>query len=215
MTNSPAPRVRKPRLSREEQKAERSQALLAAAWEVFCEKGYEAATIDDVAERAGYSRMPVYSLFGDKQNLYFELWQTAVAELTDRLIGSLKTGVPLRRNLKQLANTIAASASSDPASKPGERLFFVVQTIALSRPDIATKLEGLARGVVDAMAQMVRSSTLAEGERLMTDPESIGAHLVAHINGLATVQFQTGTVYARARDLTAIFTAIALKTTDD
>ena len=209
--DTPAAPARKPRLSRQEQKAERSEALLAAAWIVFCEKGYESVTIEDVAERAGYSRMPVYSLFGDKQNLYFELWRKAVAELTRILIGGLKAGAPLRRNLKQLAELVAESSAVDPSDKPGERLFFVAQTIALSRPDIAEKLEQLARQVVGDVAGMVRGSTLAAGEALRTDPETIGAHLVAHINGLATVQFQTRNRFARARDLTAIFNAIAFK----
>lgn len=211
MTASPAARTRKPRLNREQQKAERSQALLSAAWELFCEKGYEAVTIDAVAERAGYSRMPVYSLFGDKQNLFFELWRSTVGQLEQQLFSAIRPGVPLTRNLQRLAEAIAASGDKDPAANPGERLFFVVQTIALSRPDIAEQLERLARKVVDDVAAIVRDSTLAPGERLRGEPELIAAHLVAQINGLATVQFQTRHRYARGRELAAIFQAIALK----
>ena len=74
---------RKPRRTREEQKADRSKELLAAAWVMFCDKGYEAVTIDDVAEHAGYSRMPIYSLFGDKQNLFFELQRSKTTELLE------------------------------------------------------------------------------------------------------------------------------------
>ncbi|MES0875257.1 TetR/AcrR family transcriptional regulator [Sinimarinibacterium thermocellulolyticum] len=215
MTANPAPRVRKTRLSREEQKAARGQALLAAAWEAFLEKGYEAVTIDEVAERAGYSRMPVYSLFGDKQTLFFELWRSTVTQLEGMLFAAIKPGVPLTRNLRLLAEAIASSGAQDPAANPGERLFFVVQTIALSRPDIAERLEALARKVVDDVAEIVRNSTLAEHERLRAAPEVIAAHLVAQINGLATVQFQTRRRYARSRELTAIFTAIALKDRDE
>ncbi len=215
MTATPLPRPRKTRLSREEQKAARSQALLTAAWEAFCDKGYEAVTIDEVAERAGYSRMPVYSLFGDKQTLFFELWRSTVGELERRLFASIRPGAPLTRNLRQLAEAVANSSERDPAANPGERLFFVVQTIALSRPDIAGQLETLARKVVDDVAGIVRRSALAEGERLRAAPEVIAAHLVAQINGLATVQFQTRTRYASSRELTAIFKAIALKDTGE
>lgn len=207
-----AARPRKVRLNREEQKAERSQQLLDAAWTLFCERGYEAVTIEELAEHAGYSRMPIYSLFGDKQNLFFELWSKVVQLLTQRLIGQLKTGVPLRKNLKQLAEIVAqGDADAAASAEAPESLFFVVQTIALSRPDIATKLEKLARGVVDDVAAMVRQSTLDKGEALRTDPETIAAHIVAHINGMATVQFQTHSRYTRARDLSAIFSAIAFK----
>jgi AcrR family transcriptional regulator len=211
MTATPAPRLRKTRMSREEQKAARGQALLTAAWEAFCEKGYEAVTIDEVAERAGYSRMPVYSLFGDKQTLFFELWCSTVGQLEQLLFATIKPGAALTRNLRQLADAIAASGQKDPAANPGERLFFVVQTIALSRPDIGERLEALARKVVDDVASIVRNSTLADGERLRATPEVIAAHLVAQINGLATVQFQTRQRYGSGRELAAIFRAIALK----
>lgn len=146
-------RLTKPRLSRVEQSAQRAQELLNAAWALFCEKGYEAVTIDEVATRAGYSRMPVYSLFGDKQNLYFELWQRAVGDLMRQITASQKPGDSLRRNLARLAELIAAPAGSntqaDPQKNLGEHLFFAVQTIALSRPDIADRLETLARQVID------------------------------------------------------------------
>src|ERR1043165_3499534 len=100
---SAMPRPKRQRLSREEQKAERTQQLLDAARVMFMQKGYEAVTIDHVAEHAGYSRMPVYTLFGDKQNLFFELWRTATGELTTALIGRFRPGTPLRGNLKELA----------------------------------------------------------------------------------------------------------------
>lgn len=206
-----AARTKKVRLNRAEQKAERTQELLDAAWTLFCEKGYENLTIEDVAEHAGYSRMPIYSLFGDKQNLFFELWRRVVGLISQKLIGSLKPGAALRRNLKLLAEAVTQSNPDQSGESPApERLFFVVQTIALSRPDIAAKLEKLARKVVEDMAEMVRQSTLGPGEALRTSPDAIAAHLVAHINGLATVQFQTHSRYAQTRDLVVIFEAIAL-----
>ncbi len=200
----------KKRLSREEQKIERTQQLLDAARVMFMEKGYEAVTIDHVAEYAGYSRMPVYTLFGDKQNLFFELWRNATAELTEQLVGHFKPGTSLRKNLKQLAEMLAAS-SANPGPNYGERLFFVVQTIALGHPEISGKLEKLAQKVVHDVAQFVRNGALEKGETLRSDPETIAAHLVAHINGMATVQFQTHGRYSSARELVPIFNAIVFK----
>lgn len=203
------------RLSRGEQREQRTQALLDAAWAMFCEKGYEAVTIENVAEYAGYSRMPIYSLFGDKQNLYFELWRKAVGELSQVLLGDLKHGAPLRKNLAQLAAVVARPAVQTAADKSPESLFFVVQTIALSRADIAAKLEKLSRDVIAQVARVVRESALAPGEKLRSDAETVAAHLVAQINGLSTVQFQTHLRYIKPRELTAIFNAIAFKSTDD
>lgn len=48
----------------------RREAFLAAAREVFQEKGYGEATLDDVIARSGGSRQTLYALFGGKQGLF-------------------------------------------------------------------------------------------------------------------------------------------------
>lgn len=202
--------VKKVRLSRAEQNSQRSEELLAAAWAVFCEKGYEAVTIDDVAAHAGYSRMPIYSLFGDKQTLFFVLWERTVDGMLESLLGEMKGKTTLRRKLKRLGEVLEESRKTSPEGA-GERLFFVVQTIALSRPELERRLQELARRVVSSFATMIRDAALDKDDTLRADPQTIAAHLIAHINGLSTVQFQTGHGYARARELVPIFNAIAFK----
>lgn len=203
--------VLRPRLSREDQKAQRAEELLEAAWTIFCESGYETLTIDDVAARAGYSRQPVYTLFGDKQNLFFELQRRAIAETVDLLFRRLRPGANLRESLSRIAKVVAEQLNSD---KPryGERLFFVAQTIALSRPDIAEKLQEQARWVIDELTRFIERCTLAPGEVLRSEPRVIAAHLAAHINGLTTVYFQTGERYTSADDLAGVFLYTAFGT---
>ncbi|HZM08011.1 MAG TPA: helix-turn-helix domain-containing protein, partial [Methylocella sp.] len=48
----------------------RREAFLAAAREVFDEKGYAEATLDDIIGRSGGSRQTLYALFGGKQGLF-------------------------------------------------------------------------------------------------------------------------------------------------
>jgi len=52
-------------------KEERSQQILEAATAVFAEHGYNAATIDAVAERAGVAKGTIYQYFKSKQDLFF------------------------------------------------------------------------------------------------------------------------------------------------
>jgi AcrR family transcriptional regulator len=66
---------------------ERRQALLDAAREVFLEKGYANATIDEVVARAGGSKATVYSLFENKEGLFAAL----VAEAAEELSALVKT----------------------------------------------------------------------------------------------------------------------------
>ncbi len=48
----------------------RRDAFLTAARDVFQEKGYAEATLDDVIARSGGSRQTLYALFGGKQGLF-------------------------------------------------------------------------------------------------------------------------------------------------
>ena len=52
--------------------ADTRQRLIEAAGEVFAERGFRAATIRDIVERAGANIAAVNYHFGDKENLYVE-----------------------------------------------------------------------------------------------------------------------------------------------
>lgn len=200
----------KPRFSRDEKKIRRQQDLLDAAWILFCDKGYEAVTIDEVADYAGCSRQPVYSLFGDKQNLFFEMHRVAIAETVTMLERFMTPGTPLRPNLRRFAEFIAGEFNTEKPNY-GHQLFFVIQTIALSRSEIAERVQSEARLVLDALARGIHLCQLSEGEQLRGTPEQVAAHLAGIINGMTTVQFQTHRQYTNAADLTAIFEAIAFR----
>jgi AcrR family transcriptional regulator len=62
-----------PRLTREESRQQTRTRLLDAAVQVFSRRGYQAATVDEIAEAAGYSKGAVYSNFSSKEELFLEL----------------------------------------------------------------------------------------------------------------------------------------------
>jgi AcrR family transcriptional regulator len=201
---------KRPRLSREEQREARVKQILEAAWAVYCERGYEEATMESVAAHAGISRMPIYSLFGDKQLLYYELSRMFVDQVKLTFLNAMRPGASLRRNFEQLARL--AATRPEAGSGPGpESLFYVVQVIALSRPDIAEKQRQGADEVIKDFADAIRASTLEPGERLRASPEVIAAHIVAQFNGLSTVVFQTRHNVVKASDLLAMFCGLAFK----
>src|SRR6266536_6724760 len=61
--------ARPPRLSRAERKAATREQLLGAAARVFARKGYAGASVDDIAEEAGFTVGALYSNFAGKQEL--------------------------------------------------------------------------------------------------------------------------------------------------
>jgi AcrR family transcriptional regulator len=58
---------------RDEQRARTRSDLLDAAAHVFAAQGFHAASVDQVAEAAGYTKGAVYSNFSSKEELFLEL----------------------------------------------------------------------------------------------------------------------------------------------
>ncbi len=63
----------------------RKQAILDAALDVFAERGFEAARLDDVAARAGVAKGTLYLYFEDKEDLFEEVVRSAVSPILERL----------------------------------------------------------------------------------------------------------------------------------
>jgi AcrR family transcriptional regulator len=69
------------RLSADERRAQ----LIAAALALFAERGFNATTMDDIAERAGVTKPLLYQHFESKRALYLEL----VDQVADELIAAI------------------------------------------------------------------------------------------------------------------------------
>ncbi len=72
----------------------RRQAILLAMAEVIVEKGYGAATLEDVAARMGASRAVIYYRFRSKEDLYVELLIEAAEIASSRLKAIIARGDP-------------------------------------------------------------------------------------------------------------------------
>jgi AcrR family transcriptional regulator len=68
------------RLSRAEQNERNRALVLAAARRIFLARGYHAASLDEIADEAGFSRGVVQSRFGNKADLFLALLEERIAE---------------------------------------------------------------------------------------------------------------------------------------
>jgi AcrR family transcriptional regulator len=66
------------RLTRSESQARTRAALIRAAGEVFVERGFQRASVEAIAERAGFTRGAFYSNFSSKEEIFAELLQSTV-----------------------------------------------------------------------------------------------------------------------------------------
>lgn len=68
-------------------RAERRAQLIDAAAAAFLEGGYDNTSMEDVAQRAGVSRLIVYRIFESKADLYRSVLQTVLLAIAESFVG--------------------------------------------------------------------------------------------------------------------------------
>jgi AcrR family transcriptional regulator len=76
---------------------QRVKDILQAGRDVFAEKGYDAATSAEIAQRAGISEATVFSYFSGKR----ELCARVIADWYDEIIDAFETGLPRDGSVRQ------------------------------------------------------------------------------------------------------------------
>ena len=67
------------RLTRQEKQARTRTELIDAAARVFAQRGFHAATIEEIAEEAGYTHGALYSNFSGKEELFLAVYEQRAA----------------------------------------------------------------------------------------------------------------------------------------
>ena len=139
------------RLTRAEAKARTRERLLAAAARIFARKGYAGATVEEIAEAAGYTIGALYAHFGGKQEMFLELMssranrrRTAVAEILRADDG--------RDPVDALAEYLERTGSPDPDLMALRAEFWLY---AVRNPDAMGALTAQRREQVDALVDLV------------------------------------------------------------
>src|SRR5215469_3470127 len=82
----------------------RRDAILAAALEEFSGRGFAAARLEDVAQRAGVGKGTIYLHFRDKEALFQELVTTMLVPFIANIEAAPTVGVPIRVVLERLTD---------------------------------------------------------------------------------------------------------------
>jgi AcrR family transcriptional regulator len=64
--------------------------LLAAAEQIFARSGFEAARLEDIAAKAGYTRGAFYANFDSKEDIFFTLLEEWVTDTLGSLVASMQ-----------------------------------------------------------------------------------------------------------------------------
>ncbi|MCX5231771.1 TetR/AcrR family transcriptional regulator [Streptomyces sp. NPDC006553] len=151
-------------------------ALLKAALETFAEHGFHATTIEQICERAGFTRGAYYSNFASKEELFLALFDEHSDRTVRRLAESIDALTAEEYTLTRLAELAARV-------EPDERDWYLVTTEftlhAIRDPQAAWVL---ARHDARLRAEIARGLTLVlrrAGRELTVDADRFARLLIA------------------------------------
>ena len=157
-------------------KADRPDEIVAAAFQVFAEKGFAAARLEDIAARAGVSKGAIYLYFATKQDIFRAVVEQGVAPNLDFVRAALAAPTDnfadlLRGLVKALPNVIATTSAGG----------IVKMVIGESRnfPELAQAWhDKLVQPALAAMTGAIAAAQ-ARGELRSGDPRHYAISLVA------------------------------------
>jgi AcrR family transcriptional regulator len=120
-----------------EQKKQRREALINAAWRCFEQNEYEEIAMSDVAGEAGVSKGTVYLYFGTKEELFLTVLIRRFAGWFDGLDAAVVTA-SYPQSPQALASLVAASLSGATALR---RLFAISHLVLEQNSDYAAVRE--------------------------------------------------------------------------
>jgi AcrR family transcriptional regulator len=174
MADAPrTPPVRK-RLSRQESQARTRTLLLEVAATEFLAHGYNATSLERVAETAGFSKGAVYANFAGKEELCLAVLENHYFALLQRFVGEFAAGGDTIEQLLALE--------------------FAVQT--RHNPKVQAQLVERERMMRMAITALLSQQISQLGVTPVLPPDQLGVVLVAVVGGIAVQRLLDPTIPA-------------------
>jgi len=151
--------TRAPRLPREQ----RRQQVLAAALDVFSTAGYHAASMDEIAERAGVSKPVLYQHFPGKLDLYLALLDAGIEDLMAAARSALTGTTDNATRVRDMVNAYFAFVE-----EPGGAFRLVFESDLSNEPAVRQRVDAADLALARLSAAVIAEDTgLSEAEALL------------------------------------------------
>ena len=170
------------KLTRERRRQLTKDVLTAAASEVFARRGYEGASLDEIAETAGFTRGAIYKNFGGKEELFFNV----IDRLNEQTIEAFRAVVPTfpdaeQWDLSTLAELWRASAAEF------DELFVInleYELYVLRNPDARPRVVEHRQKRREMVAAFIEEVAGQTGMTLRLPADTLAAIILATADGL-------------------------------
>ena len=171
------------RLSRAETRERTRAALRQAAAELVVDRGLGATSIEQIAERAGFSRGAFYANYRSKEELFAAVLQERVYGIYREVAAEWRDSTE-RPTPRQTGERLAAVIGA-PEGRWLFALWLELLAHAARNPEFQSIAAEFWRGTRALAAQGIREDYAARGEDPPTDPSWIASATIALDVGLA------------------------------
>ncbi|WP_314453418.1 helix-turn-helix domain-containing protein [uncultured Microbacterium sp.] len=155
--------------------------LMDAAAEMFAEVGIDAASVEAVCERAGFTRGAFYSNFASKEELFLALCarsaETTIAAVRDRVTSIEDRGLETAGDVRQLVHEVLEATGED---RLDVLLGAETRLQALRNPEFAQAYLALNQGLGESVTQLVRDIAEVRGLALRV-PADVATELLLSV----------------------------------
>ncbi len=172
------------RLTRAATKAQTRSRLLDAGERIFVAEGFHRATVEDIAEAAGYTRGAFYAHFADKADLLLTL-----LEARDRAgLDDLDARLEAQGGDEQLEATMAWFRDRFAAPSGLDLAVGEFGATGITNPEHRARMRTWLDTARGRVAEMVREGFDRAGIDTPIDADRLALIIVALVNGLAALQ---------------------------
>jgi AcrR family transcriptional regulator len=142
-------------LTAERRRQQTREYLLRAAGQVFAERGYHAASIDEIAAAAGYTKGAVYSNFKNKEELFLALIESAYSRERESVRQAYAASeVPADERLEDFVGLIVDGVENVPSN--WGTLYLEFSLYAMRNPSARDRLNEVENADIEAVAEFIR-----------------------------------------------------------
>jgi AcrR family transcriptional regulator len=170
------------RLSRKEKQAHTRSCLMKSAAKIFARRGLQQASIDEVAEDAGFTKGAFYANFKNKEELFLAMLDESFADRLEEIDRVMQSDDALEAQARQAGIDFLRHVGADPE---WERLFFEFAAYAARNEEFRQELVTRYRSLRDRIGDLYRRRVEELGVESPVPVEDIALMTFAMANGIA------------------------------
>ncbi|MBP1821717.1 TetR/AcrR family transcriptional regulator [Mycobacterium sp. OAE908] len=152
--------------------------LLDAAEEVFAEKGFAPATLDDIAHAAGYTKGAIYKHFATKEDLFLAVsdryWRRYFDNFAEVMSSARQIGARKLDEIAKRWRQLSRDRGAEHAALGHEFTLYL-----LRNPDARERVAAKRSEVVEALAKFIVTGMDRLGGALLIPPVTFAQLLIA------------------------------------